>query len=254
MNKLLLIISVLFLSACEGENSSADGTSSAGGGTGQAGSLATFTIAKNNLYVMDTSDVIAFSLGDPIDPQQFDSHAINLKDGETIFNHKNEYVFIGKRTGVDLIELDEIGNMSFLAEHSHITSCDPVIAQGNRSYVTTRSGNECGMGQSLLEVLDITDMSNPKVIESIEMTSPSGLAIAGEDLFVCDTIDGLQRFKVIDTEEEFYLESAYISDIFACNDIILKNDLLILNHDNGVTQIRWQEDEFTVLSRLEIEY
>lgn len=251
MNKFLLYFTFLFIIACEGgDDSSSD---SAGGGTGQAGSLATFTIAKNNLYVMDTSSVIAFSLAEPTEPQRFDSHFINRMDGETIFNHQNSYVFVGKRTGVDILALNEIGEMEFLAEHSHITSCDPVIADGNRSFVTTRAGNNCGVGQNLLEVLDITNMSEPEVIFSLEMTSPNGLAVSGEDLFVCDLVDGLKRFKIVDTEEGYSLDYGYISNIFDCNDIILKGDLMILNHDEGVTQIRWQGDNFTVLSKLVIE-
>lgn len=255
MDKLILVTIILLLTSCaEDSSSSSDGSSNSGGSTGQSGSLATFTIAKNNLYVMDTSSVIAFSLEEPTNPQQFDKHEITFQDGETIFNHQNEYVFVGKQTGVDIIELNDIGEMTFLAEHSHITACDPVIAQGNRSFVTTRDGNNCGMGENLLEVLDITDMSNPVVIYSTEMTAPNGLAVSGDDLFVCDIVDGLQRFKIVDTEEEFYLESAYISNIFACNDIILNGDHMILNHDDGITQIQWQDDEFTVLSQLVIDH
>jgi len=249
MNKSFLIAALLLLASCEGEDSS-----NSGGGTGQAGSLATFTIAKNNLYVMDTSSVIAFSLAEPTDPQQFDRHPINAGDGETIFNHQNEYVFVGKRTGVDIIELNDTGEMRFLAAHNHITSCDPVIAQNNHSFVTTRAGNDCGMGQNLLEVLDITNMSSPKVIFSLEMTSPSGLAVSGEDLFVCDLIEGLKRFKIVDTEDDYFLEQGYISNIFDCNDIILNGDIIILNHDDGITQIKWQGDDFTVLSNLEINH
>tara|TARA_B110000881_G_C18575129_1_gene518021 strand:- start:434 stop:1192 length:759 start_codon:yes stop_codon:yes gene_type:complete len=250
MNKILSITVLLLLTACEGENSS--NASNSGGGTGQAGSLATFTIAKNNLYVMDTSSVIAFSLTEPTNPQQFDRHTINFSDGETIFNHQNEYVFIGKRTGVDILALDETGEMTFLAEHSHITACDPVIAAGNRSFVTTRAGNGCGFGQNLLEVLDISDMSNPEVIFSLEMRAPNGLAVSGDDLFVCDLSEGLKRFKIVENEDGFFLEQAYISDIYDCNDIILTGDLIILNHDDGITQIQWQGDDFTVLSNLEI--
>lgn len=256
MHKLLILITLILLTSCEGEDSSSSGSessSSSGGSTGQAGSLATFTIVKNNLYVMDTSSVIAFSLAEPTNPQQFDRYTIDFEDGETIFNYQNEYVFVGKRTGVDILELDDSGAMTFLAEHTHITSCDPVIAEGNRSFVTTRAGNNCGMGQNLLEVLDITDMSNPKVIFSLEMTAPKGLAVSGEDLFVCDLIDGLRRFKIVDTEDGYSLEQAYISNIFACNDIILTGDHMILNHDDGITQIQWQGDDFTVLSQIEIE-
>lgn len=251
MHKLRLLPFLLLLSSCA-EDSASDGSPSGSGGIGQAGSLATFTIAKDNLYVMDTSSVIGFSLTDPIDPQEIDRHQLFFNDGETIFNHQNKYVLVGKRTGVDLIELNDIGEMTFLAEHSHITSCDPVIAQGNRSFVTTRASDICGGAQSLLEVLDITDASFPLVIYSQEMTAPSGLAVSGDDLFVCDLDEGLKRFKIFDTEEAFYLETGYISNVFACNDIILSGDHIILNHDKGITQIHWQEDEFTVLSEMDL--
>lgn len=253
MYRLITTFLLLLLSACA-EDSSSDSSSSSGD-TGQGGSLATFTIVKDNLYVMDTKSVIAFSLEEPSDPQQFDRYEIDFDDGETIFNHQNEYVFVGKQSGVDLIELNDTGEMTFLAEHSHITSCDPVITQGNRSFVTTRSSTDCGGNDiSLLEVLDITDLANPIEIFELEMTAPSGLAVSGDDLFICDLDDGLVRFKIFDTEDEFYLEPGYISNIFACNDIILKGDHLILNHDGGITQIQWTEDEFTVLSEMEITY
>ncbi len=62
--------------------------------------------------------------------------------------------------------------------YQHITACDPVVVEGDRAYVTLRSGNTCGGTQDLLEVIDISDKYEPnRRLSSFSMTEPYGLGI-----------------------------------------------------------------------------
>lgn len=235
------------LVGCQGGSS--DG--SVGGGAGQSSSKSTFAIANNQLYVMDQANVGVFDLNNGRDIAKIQTLSLGRRDGETLFNHQGSHLLVGKQSGVDILEINNQGKIKHIAEHSHLTACDPVITQGERAFITISSGERCRTGVNRLEVLDISNMKSPRLIYQKNMASPQGLAISGNNLFICDTKQGLQRFTIIDNGEGFDLEAGYISDYFTCDDIIINQDTLVLKSSREIKQVRWQGDDFTLLSTIE---
>ncbi len=66
-----------------------------------------------------------------------------------------------------------------LSTYQHIFSCDPVVADDKYAYVTLRSGNSCFRGVNRLDIIDISDLTNPKFATSMNMSNPYGLALDG---------------------------------------------------------------------------
>ena len=72
-----------------------------------------------------------------------------------------------------------------LSVYQHVYSCDPVVVEGDFAYVTLNSLNTwCGRFSNQLDIIDISDLSDPKLIKQYAMESPLGLGIYGNLLFV----------------------------------------------------------------------
>jgi hypothetical protein len=84
------------------------------------------------------------------------------------------------------------------------------------------------------------------------LSEPVGLALYGDELLVCDKATGLARFDIVQDEGEVASELIYVSSNFdlPCNDIIVKDDILILTNSIGVTQVTMINGEFTILSEI----
>jgi hypothetical protein len=80
-------------------------------------------------------------------------------------------------------------------QFTHATNCDPVIADDKYAYVTLSSGTQCRGNQNRLDVVDISNLSNPILVKSYNLTSPKGLSKDGNTLLICDGKDGLKIFN-----------------------------------------------------------
>ena len=69
------------------------------------------------------------------------------------------------------------------------------MVEGNYAYVTLRSGTECDGFTNQLDVVDISNKTNPTLAASFPMTNPHGLGIENGTLFLCDGADGLKVFN-----------------------------------------------------------
>ena len=54
-------------------------------------------------------------------------------------------------------------------------SCNPVMIDGKYAYVTLRSGRTCSGGANALEVIDLTNFNQPRLVSAFAMFSPQGL-------------------------------------------------------------------------------
>ena len=130
-----LIILALFgvmIAACEGDSSVNSST------TGQGGSMTRFAILNNYLYVVDHSQINVFNIqGSTFQKVGEVGVSIGL---ETIFA-RGEYLYLGANDAMYIYSLAQPEAPTFIFRYSHIVSCDPVVVQGNRAYVTLRSGS-----------------------------------------------------------------------------------------------------------------
>ncbi len=219
--------------------------------TGVGGSMARFTIVNNYLYTVDDNLLHVFDISLPENP--VDKATVDLGWGiETIFPFKNN-LFIGSTSGMHIYTIDNPETPQFMSMSEHVTTCDPVVANDNYAFVTLRSENNNGgwCGDTFtnqLEVIDVTDVTNAKLLHEFEMVSPYGLGIDGNTLFVTEGDAGLKIFDITDVAK---IDQNLIQHITGFNayDVIPINGTLILTGNNGLYQFDYSNlDEVKMLS------
>lgn len=168
----------------------------AGSPFGVGGSMARFTIVNNYLYAVSNSALNVVSIVNGADPVF--NNKIQMTWGiETLYPFNNR-LFIGSTTGMFIFDITNPTSPVQLGTFTHARKCDPVIADNTNAFVTLRTGTTCqGIGEQL-DVLDITNLSNPTLIKTYPMTNPHGLAKDGNTLIICDGRDGLKFYNASD--------------------------------------------------------
>lgn len=246
MKKLFLgVLSIFFLASCDAENYGS--ASPDGAGVGQGGSLARFTIINNHLYIVDQNQLKVFSLANPENPIYLSNITLQATV-ETVFPYNDSTLFIGSTSGMLIYDVSNPTSLKLLSFYQHVVACDPVVAKGNYAYVTLRNDPEsawCGRSINQLEIIDISDLSHPKLITEVPMINPKGLGIYGDTLLVCDK--GVKVFNVSDPLNPTFLTA---DEDFDAVDIIAINDLMILVSATGLNQYRFKNGKLNYLSSL----
>jgi hypothetical protein len=234
-----------FLSGCAGDSAS---SSDAGpGGVGQGGSLARFAIANNHLFAVNGSALRVFDLSDNESPVYLSEHEL-FTTVETIFPRDESTLFIGTTTGMFIYGIANAPDIRQISRYDHIVACDPVVANDSFAYVTLRSDQEnnfCWRGVNQLDIIDITDLSRPQIVNQFPMINPKGLGLYGDTLLVCDA--GL---KVFDVSNPNQLKLITADEDFDAVDIIPNKDLMIVVSESGLNQYRYRKGKLNFLSRL----
>ncbi len=197
--------------------------------TSKGGSTARFAIKESILYVVDDQRLKVFDIS-----KENESRLLSNEQAgwgiETIFPF-GDLLFLGMQSGVLIYDISSPARPQFISEYMHIVSCDPVVTDGRYAYLTLRTGTNCGLPVNELQILDLSNISNPLLINTFQMTNPKGLAIHEGTLFVCD--DGI---KVLDVSNVFDIRLVdHIPDIPA-NDVIFHRNQLLVTADDGFYQ------------------
>lgn len=237
-----IIIITLFNSCSQNDNAAAPSANGVGG------SMARFAINGDFLYTVDHNDLKVFDISTPSNPE----YKQDIKIGwgiETIFPY-NQKLFVGSQTGMYIFDISDPLAPVQLSMYQHLTSCDPVVVQGDFAYVTLRNGSDCRMGQNLLDVLNISDPENPVLISTTRMDNPHGLGISQNTLFVCEGIYGLKVFNVSKPEEP---ELISFQEGFHAYDVIVLPHVLIITGEDGLYQYDYQDvQELKLLSTIPV--
>jgi hypothetical protein len=226
-------------------SASADGGSKSGP-FGMGGSMARFSIVKNSLYTVSDANLNVYAINTPANPVNVSKIAMGWGI-ETIYPFKDK-LFIGSTSGMFIYDVSNESNPSRMGQFSHLTSCDPVIADDNYAYVTLRSGTTCARGSNQLDVLDITSVTNPSLVKSYPMTSPHGLSKDGNTLFICDGADGLKMYDATDVKN---LKLTSQQTGFESYDVIAYNKRAIVVAKDGLRQYDYSNpNEVRLLSKL----
>lgn len=243
--RLLLIHSIVLLAiACD--TSFTDSGVTKDSSAGKGGSTARFAIAQNNLYAVTRENLKLFDLSNPSQPDYTDSIYLGIGI-ETIFPY-GDNLFIGTQNGMQIYDIGIPSSPYKLCTYQHIYSCDPVVAQDNYAYVTLNTNNDwCGRTVNRLDIIDISDLTNPFRVASYTMQGPEGLGIQGNLLFVCD--NGL---KVYDVTDKHNLQLLKYFDIKA-TDVIPDGNRLLVIGDDGLYQYQYDGSELSLLSKIPVE-
>lgn len=207
------------------------GGGAAGSAYGIGGSMARFLTYDNYLYMLQSDNQLkVVDISDTGNPEEKYSKYVGW-GLETMFIYDG-YMYLGATAGMYILSLEDPDSPFVTAQYAHITSCDPVVVSGNKAYVTLRSGNICGGTADLLEVIDISDKYNPKLLASHSINNPYGLGISGSTLFVCRGDYGLVVYDATNYNTIKSNKLAEFTDILA-TDVIPVNDVLFTIGDGG---------------------
>jgi hypothetical protein len=224
-----LVISTFFY-ACEKDssaNSSADGSN-----TGQGGSMAKFAIQGNYMYKVEGSILKVYDVSNVSNTILLNSIDLQNTGVETIFSN-GQYLFFGTQNGMLIYGLSKPQSPNYISTYTHVVSCDPVVVKGNIAYVTLSSGNDCNRGLDQLEVIDITNISNPTLLKAYRMGNPKGMAVAGKYLYLCDQLAG---FKVLDITDNMKIVEVNNIKTLLAYDVIANGNILTITSTSGVYQ------------------
>lgn len=216
------------------------GNTNPGGSGGQGGSMARFALNYEDgyLYSVNNRSLNVFNLSSPFKPTF--SQKVNIGFGiETIFPYK-ENLFIGSVSGMFIYDATDPVNPTRLSRFSHVTSCDPVVAEDNYAYVTLRGGTPCGGFTDQLDVIDIQDLNNPELIKSYSMENPYGLDVDSKKLFVCDGDAGLKVYDASDPEKIDKNQLAHFERINGYDAIAYEETLMVVAED-GIYQYDYSD-------------
>lgn len=209
-------------------------TSGLSSGSGTGGSMARFMLNDDMLYLIshprmlksvDTDNAGTMSVVDSIQVP---------RNMETLYR-VNEKLFVGTTTGMLIYDISNASEPQQISSYDHVTACDPVVVDGNYAYITLRSGTRCANSQNLLEVVDISSISNPYLVKSYPLFNPHGLGVDGNLLFICDGAAGLKIYDKSDPMAIITSQVAHYPD-FDTFDVIPLNGILMLIGEEGLYQ------------------
>lgn len=212
--------------------------STAAGSVGIGGSYAKFQINDNALYTTDSYQLNVFNISQPTNTYYDKSVAMYFWLGggefETLYKQK-DYLFVGATNGMYIVDATDEFNPYFVSGFSHATACDPVVVSGNTAYITVRGGNSCGAIDDQVNVIDITDVTNPVLVSTTLLDNPYGLGVRDGSLYICCGAEGLKVFNATNPET-LALAHTYPANV---TDVIPLSTHLIAVGDNKVIQYQY---------------
>lgn len=230
--------------SCQFEAASDSGFSS---GEGTGGSMARFTVANNHLYTVDESYLKVFDLANPETPV-FKTNKSAGFGIETIFPFGDK-LFLGTSTGMYIYDVSSPTRPAEISFYEHVYSCDPVVSDGNYAYVTLNSANQtCWRMVNELQIIDIRDLENLKLVKRYDMETPRGMAVRNDTLWVCDS--GL---KVYDVSDKADIKLIRHFNSIVAYDVILNNNLALVVGEEGFVQYKFENDTIIKVSQINVE-
>lgn len=209
--------------------------SSESGSGGVGGSLARFAINGNYLYAVDHTDLITFDI-ETDNTDQVSQSSVGWAI-ETIFPY-NDNLFIGSEQAMYIYQLENPANPQQLSVYWHATACDPIVVEGDYAFVTLRQSERCPQGENRLEVVNVSDLTSPYMVNFYEMKNPHGLGIDDGKLFVSEGEFGL---KIMDATNPLDIKLLrHIEDI-KTYDVIPFNNVLMVTGDEGIIQYDYSD-------------
>ncbi len=214
------------------DNAFAFQSSSKSSPVGIAGSMARFALVNNYLYTVGYSDITVFNITNATQPVFANKLPVGW-NVETIYPFKNK-LFIGSNSGMFIYDVTASPeNPSRVGEFSHVSACDPVIADDNYAYVTLHSGTACLGYENQLDIVKLNNLSNAQLAKTYNLTNPHGLSKDGNLLFICDGTAGL---KIYDAKNILNLQLLQQISGLETYDVIAYNKKALVVASDGLYQ------------------
>jgi hypothetical protein len=216
---------------------------------GQGGSMARFTLVNDYLYTVTSSILNTFDITTPQQPSFVKKTQLDNWNIETIYPLKDK-LFIGSAAGMSIYDISTPTAPARLGGFSHVRSCDPVIAEDQYAFVTLRSGTACQGFSNELDILNISNLSNPSLLKTYQLTNPHGLAKENNLLFICDGKDGVKVYDAADVNNLKLLKQIDGIDAY---DVILVNNRALVVAKDGLYQFNYTDiNNIKLLSKISL--
>ena len=117
----------------------------------------------------------------------------------------------------------------WVSTYEHMTSCDPVVVQGDYAFVTLRGGTECQGFSNQLDIIDISDLVRPELFKTYSMINPHGLGVDDNCLFITEGEYGLKMFDISNLENIELIK--HFEDISSIDVIPFMDVLMVIGSD-----------------------
>jgi len=242
----VLLVAAL-ASACDGgANSNASTSSGPSGSTGVGGSTARMVIVDNYLYAIVENQIQLFDISIPSAPNPWTRVTVDWNI-QTLFPY-DQYLLVGAADGVHILDNSDPAAPFYIADFRHGTAIDPVVATKGYAYVTLkRDSSRRDSIDDQMNVIDISDVTNPRLVRTLPMQSPEGLSTVDDRLFVCDGVAGLKQFELSDPANPKVVD--VLPDV-DCNDVITVAGILYVITDTSVEQYDYSVSPPAFLSKI----
>ncbi len=234
IKKYIPVAFLLFALIFQGCEKSSDSSASAAK-AGANGSLTRFITYNHFLYIVDHTSLKSYDISQPTPVLKKTTNVgFNI---ETIFEYQGK-LFIGSNDAIFIYGLSNPEQPTLISQFRYfIPGRDPVVAIDSVAYSTTRNLN--GPGGNL-NIVNIKDLNAPLGMGGVVLSSPYGLAINGNALYVCNGSNGISIFNRTDAyrpvlSREFTTANETFYDLVVTGDIMLcyiKSGIVILDVSN----------------------
>lgn len=232
-------------------------SSFAGSGAKVSGTVNRVTYAKGYVYVIgNTAMYVIKDSEQGLSKVELNESFSRIGEGmETIFPHENN-LYIGSRSAVNIFDITTPDQPTEAYEFEHATACDPVLPADGVAYVTLRTADfsACPGNTNSLLVLDTRNTNDVKEEKEITMTSPYGMTLKGNELYVGEGVNGLKVFDVSNKYKPELIRS--ISNVQAF-DVIphpTNNNLILTAGPDGLSQYLVEGDAESFIWQSSIAY
>lgn len=205
-----------------------------------SGSYAAMLTIGTNLYLVNKTELHTYNISNKENPILVSKSNVGF-EVESMY-HRDGILYIGSQSFLYIYRIGQNGVPLRESQTNYFdddnTSCDPVITVGSIAYVTlsTNLVGPCGNGfrqVNELRVYDIKDIQKPKLLNTIQMSEPKGLAAKDGYLYVCEANDGVKVFDIKKPEEP---KLVFHTPGFRAFDVIPNGNVLIVSGGKTVTQ------------------
>jgi hypothetical protein len=193
---------------------------------GQAGMLNSVVVVNNFLYTVGGNQLQTFDLTQqiPIDSIKHSSVFVSISSFDDL-------LFAGTRSNMLIYKIDQNGKPRLFQSFQHNTDCDPFVANDQLAFIAINTATTCKSDNianelALIKTRSRIDFFQPERLATHPMTSPHGLGLQNDILYLCEGAAGL---KVIQYESNGQIKVLHhYRDVHALSVTVLSERLWVV--------------------------
>ncbi len=206
-----------------------------GNGTNERGTLNKISVTDDNIYLVGAEKLHTFS--NSITDVSYVGATEIGSELETIYP-QDDYLFIGTASSMIIVDASSPSSPQKVSVYDHPTACDPVYPNGDVAYLTLRTADfsGCSGDENTLEVIDISDVNDPRQEKEITMNSPYGMCVVNGYLFVGEGANGLAIFSLDDPKSPLAVAQHPGLEVYDVMPHPTEPNRILAAGDNGLVQ------------------